>query len=169
MQVTRLVRPGRVFAATLACVLVGGCAFFQRGPKVETPPPPPQPTKIGVKIICTADGNRCGNNPAPLNFKVIQLSDTSMSACRVLRDCWGQEAIRFGGSLLDMVGDYVSPTDIAKREWKLELNPKPGVKAVLVLGNFCNPLVTWYRMVPVTKKVQISLIAGPDGFKEQQN
>ena len=86
-----------------------------------------------------------------------------MAECRQLSDCWGQEELRLGGTVLDKLTDTIAPNG----EWVREIEPARGLKAVLVLGNFCNSDAVWYRLFPTSRKnLRIQLSVGPNGFKD---
>src|SRR5262245_6916507 len=162
----RLLRCYCGVAAVWAAIGLGawGCSRSS-GTKPETPEPPPQsPGKIDIRLTATADGNRCSGSPGSLKFRVIQLSDTSMGSCRQLADCWGNENYKLGGTVL---GDMLTETIAPGATWEQEIEPRVGVKAVLVLGNFCNPNAVWYLPFPTTRKnLKIHLSVGPNGFKD---
>jgi hypothetical protein len=86
-----------------------------------------------------------------------------MADCRGLSDCWGQEDLRLRGTVLVKVTDTVDPSG----EWKKEFEGASGLKAVLIIGNFCNADAVWYRLFPTTRKnLRIQLSVGPNGFKD---
>lgn len=127
----------------------------------------PSCAKVGLgggapKVTVTAarDVNSCGSDTGyPLTFRVLQVTDAGAITGMTLSQLWDKEPALLGPALLDRRESFVDPG----RTVSLALQKKPGVTAVIVIGNFCQSREQcWSYVQPLSQGTNIRLLAGAD-------
>lgn len=113
-----------------------------------------------LTVTATRDLNSCGSATGyPLTFRVLQVSDAGAITGMTLSQLWDKEQQLLGPALLDRREAFVDPG----RSVTLALEKKPGVTAVIVVGNFCQSRdQCWYYAHPLSEGSKIRLRAGAD-------
>lgn len=136
----------------LAGVLaVAGCSAVGLGGK-----------SVRVEVDATADCNSCGRPSGyPLTYRVLQVTDPSAVTGMTLTQLWDHEDKLLGPALLDRREAYVDPG----RSSVLPVERKPGVTAVIVVGDFCESHGScWFYVQPLSRGSHIKLQAGAECF-----
>jgi len=113
-----------------------------------------------VTVTAARDVNSCGSDTGyPLTFRVLQVSDAGAITGMTLSQLWDKEQALLGPALIDRREAFVDPG----RTMTLSLEKKPGVTAVIVIGNFCQSRdQCWYFAQPLSQGSRIKLLAGAD-------
>lgn len=139
-------------AAGLAIGILSGCA---KAPLVGK-------GALHVVLAATKDCNNCGKPSGyPLTYRVLQVTDASALTGTSLTQLWDKEEKLLGPALLKKTEAYIDPGQ--SRE--LPVERAPGVKALVVVGNFCKSRGScWYFVQPLSQGGTVRLTAGPSCF-----
>jgi type VI secretion system VasD/TssJ family lipoprotein len=147
-------RARTLFASVFALALIAGCAKL---PFVGKP-------MLHVFLTAAADCNSCDKPSGyPLTYRVLQVTDASALTGASLTQVWDKEEKLLGGALLKKTDAYIDPGQARE----LPLEPAPGAKSLVVVGNFCKSKGScWYYVQSLSKSGTVKLIAGSSCFTE---